>query len=134
MTKGPLAATFAFAAAAILAIVPAVSASAATASYNYTATATGWQSYGPVRISTLTDIKMQPNNLFNQDPAGSVTFLQIRLASDVGGSAISAAQSWTNSTVQKNVMTGLAIGTSFRVQASGYVSGGDSSWGGTLTF
>lgn len=74
-----------------------------------------------------------PTNLLYQ--GGPVNALTLRLNHGGTTNALSANTQWVDTFATKNIMTGLAVGQSFRVAACCYsAAGADTFWSGTLSY
>lgn len=111
-----------------------LAANAASWTYNDTASSTGssWNVTGaPLTRVGFSNYSFQPNNLFNQDPSGSVRSLNAALFNSGGTAAVSSSKNWVNSTASKSLISGLSSSTGVRLAVSG-ASSHDKAWGGTL--
>lgn len=117
--------------ALITAIALTTPAVAASANISGTTSSASWVNYTQDRTSTLSTISFTPSNLLHQ--GGPVYNLNLRL-NNTNNTPLSSSQSWTNYS-NKNIMTGLATGTKFRMAACCYSAAtGDHVWAGKLTY
>ncbi len=119
--------------AGTLALGIAPSAAAAFTNLSGEQYTTGWVNYYATRYNTQTTVRFYPTDMFQQ--SSSLALLVARLNNTSNG-ALSFSQSWSSGdTGTKDFISGLAIGTGFRMAASGYKSSwGDGTWGGGLTY